>query len=73
MKVQKIKKKKPFINPNAGNVEKGIQFFNNAAGNQTAVGEDLEQVLEVSDIFKKWDPENNCFIIQKSDLDDWEY
>lgn len=40
MKIKK-KKKTPFINPNAGNVEKGVQFFNNAAGNQ-AVGEELE-------------------------------
>ena len=45
MKVQKIKKKKPFINPNAGNVEKGIQFFNNSTlvGQASqAVGEELK-------------------------------
>lgn len=40
----KLKKKKPYINKDAGNVEANVAFFNNAATGGNMMGEDLNQI-----------------------------
>ena len=41
----KLKKKKPYINRNAGNVEANVAFFNNAATGGNMMGEEMKENL----------------------------
>ena len=64
-KKRKSKKNKGFgwfssLNPNAGNVEQNVAFFNNAMGSNISgsMGEDLEEesdtIKEISDVLDNW-------------------